>query len=181
MQLHNTQQRWGIVSVCLHWLTAITVVGLFILGLWMVELTYYDRWYNEAPFIHKSIGILLFVLTMVRLVWRYSHETPVAIASHTVLERKAARAVVVIIYLLLLTVMISGYLISTADGRGIDVFGWFEIPATVYGYNQQEDIAGAVHLVLAISLISLVVVHAVAALKHHFIDKDRTLLRMLGK
>jgi cytochrome b561 len=77
--------------------------------------------------------------------------------------------------------MFSGYLISTADGRAVDVFDWFSIPATIHGYDNQEDIAGLVHLVLAISLISLVTLHAAAALKHHFIDRDRTLLRMSGK
>lgn len=86
-----------------------------------------------------------------------------------------------LIYLLLFSIMISGYLISTADGRSVDVFNWFSIPATLHGFEQQEDIAGLIHLVLATSLITLVTLHAAAALKHHFIDRDRTLLRMFGK
>ncbi|MOA52423.1 hypothetical protein D3C78_1757160 [compost metagenome] len=77
--------------------------------------------------------------------------------------------------------MFSGYLISTADGRGIEVFGWFTVPATLSGIDGQEDIAGVVHLWLAWGLIGMAALHALAALKHHFIDRDATLSQMLGR
>jgi cytochrome b561 len=181
MKLRNTEQRWGLISVIIHWFTAIAVVGMFALGLWMVELTYYDHWYRQAPYIHKSIGVLLFLLTLARLLWRWSNPRPVELAGHSALEKRAARIAHGLIYLLLFSIMISGYLISTADGRAVDVFNWFSIPATVHGHEQQEDIAGLIHLVLAVSLITLVTMHAAAALKHHFVDRDRTLSRILGK
>jgi cytochrome b561 len=76
--------------------------------------------------------------------------------------------------------MLSGYLISTADGRGLEVFDWFSVPATLSGLDRQEDIAGEVHLYLAWTVIVLAALHALAALKHHFIDRDPTLMRMLG-
>jgi cytochrome b561 len=76
--------------------------------------------------------------------------------------------------------MLAGYLISTADGRAIEVFGLFNVPALVTGIPNMEDSAGQAHLVLAISLISLATLHALAALKHHFFDRDQTLRRMLG-
>ena len=75
-------------------------------------------------------------------------------------------------------IMLSGYLISTADGRAIEVFSWFEVPATLSDIDGQEDIAGDIHEILAWTLIVLVALHALAALKHHFIDKDTTLKRM---
>jgi cytochrome b561 len=81
-------------------------------------------------------------------------------------------------YLLLTALMISGYLISTADGRGIAVFDWFEVPATLHGLEAQEDIAGEIHELLAFTLVGLSLAHAGAALKHHFINRDRTLTRM---
>ena len=74
----------------------------------------------------------------------------------------------------------SGYLITTADGQAVVVFGLFEIPATLYGLENQEDVAGAIHDWLATLLIALAALHGLAALKHHFIDRDPTLLRMLG-
>jgi cytochrome b561 len=181
MRWRNTVQRWGLVTIAIHWLTAVIVIGMFALGLWMVELTYYDEWYREAPHIHKSIGVLLFLLTAMRLGWRWANPTPASLPGHSRLQLIAARTAHALIYVLLFAIMASGYLISTADGRAIDVFNWFSVPATIHGYENQEDIAGLVHLVLAISLISLVVVHAAAALLHHFHDRDDTLKRMLGK
>jgi cytochrome b561 len=79
------------------------------------------------------------------------------------------------------SVMISGYLISTADGRAISVFGWFEVPALITSIPDQEDIAGLIHEYLAWGLVIFSGLHALAALKHHFIDRDPTLKRMLGR
>lgn len=75
---------------------------------------------------------------------------------------------------------ITGYLIVTAGGRGLDVFDWFVIPS-VLEQDGLEDIAGEVHEIIAFIIIGLAAFHALGALKHHFIDKDETLRRMLGK
>jgi len=181
MRCRNEPERWGAVSIILHWLTALVVPGLFVMGLWMTDLTYYDRWYHKAPDIHKSVGVLLFFATLGRWVWTLFSPRPNELSSHTPWERPLARLTHVALYLLLFGVMLSGYFISTADGRPVEIFGWFAIPATISGIDGQEDIAGAIHLTLAISLIALVVLHAAAALKHHFLDRDRTLTRMLGR
>lgn len=180
MHWFDSHKHWGVVTIVIHWLSALLIFGLFSLGLWMVELDYYDTWYRKGPDLHKSIGILLFVLTIGRLVWRRSNSTPAALGSHNSRERRIAAVIHYSLYLLILTIMLSGYLISTADGHAIVVFNWLPIPATIYGIDMQEDIAGIVHLWLAVSLISLVVLHAMAALKHHFFDRDQTLKRMFG-
>lgn len=180
MKLRSTQESWGLVAITIHWLTALIVIGLFALGLWMVELNYYDDWYKQAPFIHKSIGVLLLLLTTFRLIWRIRTHTPAHLATHKNWEKKLAHVTHVLLYALLFCLMVSGYLISTADGRGVSVFGWFEVPAFIYGLEHQEDIAGEVHFYLAVTVITIASVHALAALKHHFIDKDNTLKRMLG-
>lgn len=147
----------------------------------MVDFTYYHEWYKTAPDLHKSIGILFFALMLSRLIWRYKQVTPKHLASHSEIERKAGKAIHSILYLLIFTIMITGYLISTADGRGIDVFEMITIPAFGSIIENQEDIAGLIHKLLAYLLILLAALHAVAALKHHFIDKDNTLNRMIGK
>ena len=181
MRWRNGPDHWGAVSLAMHWLSALLVFGLFALGLWMTGLTYYDRWYHDAPSVHKSIGVLLFIATVARLLWSLSLGRPHELSSHTQWERLAARFVHLGLYLLLFAVMVSGYFISTADGRPVEVFGWFEVPATISGIEGQEDIAGQVHLILASVLIALSIAHAGAAMKHHFIDRDRTLTRMLGR
>lgn len=169
------------ITVTLHWLVAIAVFCLFGLGLWMTGLDYYDSWYKQGPWWHKSIGILLFFVVIFRLCWRVLTPPPVALASHKLWETKLAHMTHLLLYFLLFAIMLSGYLISTADNRPIEVFGWFAIPATITSLPNQEDIAGWTHLILASTLIGLALLHAVAALKHHFIDRDRTLMRISGR
>lgn len=178
--LKNTPNRYGLISISLHWLVAVTVIGLFALGLWMSELEYYDTWYQRAPDVHKGIGILLFLVMLLRVAWRAINSKPQPETNHAAWERRLAGIAHTLLYLLPFAVMIAGYLISTADGRPIDVFGLFEVPATLSGGENQEDIAGEAHELLAFTLIGLVVLHAGAALKHHFIDRDNTLKRMFG-
>lgn len=180
MAWRNSSQDWGWLSMILHWLSALVVFGLFGLGLWMVELDYYSPWYRTAPDIHRSVGVLLLLFTLWRLLWRKMNMTPQDLPTHKRWERSAAHVAHGLMYVLLFVIMFSGYLISTADGRGVSVFGWFEIPAVIHGLKNQEDIAGEIHFVLAVLLMVLVLVHAMGALKHHFIDRDRTLRRMLG-
>ncbi|WP_370978466.1 cytochrome b [Agaribacterium sp. ZY112] len=177
--LKNSEQAYGLVSKTLHWLVALTVFGLFTVGLWMVELGYYDSWYQLAPHYHKSVGALLALVLLFRVLWRYVNPKVQPLSSHKVLEQKAAHLVHIALYLLMFMIFVSGYLISTADGRSIQVFNWFEIPALGSFIENQEDVAGDIHRYLAYSLISLIALHVLGALKHHFIDKDSTLKRML--
>lgn len=160
---------------------ALTVYGMFALGLWMVTLGYYDVWYHQAPEIHKSIGTLLFIVMVVRVVWRFISPPPKPLASYSRLTRISAVLAHIALYTVLFAILISGYLISTADGQAISVFGWFDVPASVTGLPQQADTAGTIHLYLAWAVVVLSVLHALAALKHHFIDRDVTLKRMLGR
>ncbi|MEX5725354.1 Cytochrome b561 [Enterobacter cloacae] len=181
MQLRNSSQRYGIISMCLHWIVALTVYAMFGLGLWMVTLSYYDGWYHQAPELHKSIGILLMMTLVIRVIWRHISPPPAAPKTHNKLTRVSAVAAHVTLYILLFAILISGYLISTADGKPINVFGLFEVPATLSDAGVQADTAGVVHLWLAWSVVILSVLHGLAALKHHFIDKNDTLKRMLGR
>lgn len=177
--LRNTAQRYGWMAMSLHWLVALLVLGLFGLGLYMSSLTYYDPWYRLGPFWHKSFGVVLFVLMLWRVVWVLLNPKPQPPVHSPAWERHIAHITHGLLYLLLFVLMLSGYLISTADGRGVSVFDWFEIPALPWSFEHQEDVAGKVHLAIAWTLIGLVGLHVAAALKHHFIDKDSTLKRML--
>jgi cytochrome b561 len=181
MRWRNSSLHYGIISISLHWLAAVAVFGLFALGYWMVGLTYYSSWYKVAPDIHKSVGVLLFLLMAVRLSWRMLNPPPPALPEHGPLTRIASKLGHAFLYLGLFVLMISGYLISTADGRGISVFGWFEIPASLTSLPDQGDNSGLVHRYLAWTLVIFAILHGLAALKHHFIDHDRTLLRMFGR
>jgi cytochrome b561 len=181
MQLRNSSSRYGLVSMLLHWLVAAVVFGLFALGLWMVGLDYYDTWRKSGPDLHKSIGITLFAIMLIRLVWRLLSPPPAPLASYGKWTRLGAHFGHLFLYVGLFAVMFAGYLISTADGVGIPVFGLFEVPALISGLPDQAGNAGLVHLYLAWVLVIFAGLHGLAALKHHFIDRDVTLKRMLGR
>ncbi len=181
MQLRNSSRRYGIISISLHWIFAIAVYAMFGLGLWMVTLSYYDGWYHQAPELHKSIGVLLMMGLVIRVIWRHISPPPAAPKTHSKFTRISAVAAHITLYALLFALLISGYLISTAEGKPISVFGIFDVPATLADAGSQADIAGVIHLWLAWSVVILSVLHGLAALKHHFIDKDDTLKRMLGR
>ena len=181
MQWRNSTHNYGLTSMLLHWGAALAVIGLFALGLWMRGLNYYSPWYRTAPDIHKSIGLILLALMVLRLLWRWLSPPPAALPGHSPLVRLASTAGHLTLYAGLFVVMISGYLISTADGRPISVFGWFDVPALITGIPRQEDLAGEVHFYAAWALVILAGLHALAALKHHFIDRDDTLRRMFGR
>ncbi|NQZ91003.1 MAG: cytochrome b [Moritella sp.] len=178
--LKNTKTAYGWISILLHWVMALTIAGMFGLGLYMVELTYYDAWYKGSLDLHKSIGILLLGLLLLRTLWRSININPDSADKHaSKFEVTSAHLVHLGLYLLMFTLMISGYLISTADGRGIMVFEVFSVPAIPFSVANQEDIAGEIHEILAWVLIVLAGVHALAAVKHHVINKNKTLVRML--
>jgi len=147
----------------------------------MVELTYYHPYYKAAPELHKSIGLVFFAVMVFRVFWRTQQISLEHLFSHSKLEQKLGKIVHRVLYVLIFAIMFSGYLISTADDRGIEVFKLVTIPAIGAIIENQEDIAGLVHQWLAYLLISLSVLHALAALKHHIIDKDNTLNRIIGK
>ncbi len=178
--IKNTENSYGLIAIALHWIMAISIFSLFGLGLYMVELTYYDAWYKGSLDLHKNIGTMVFVTLMLRIVWRVINVKPKSSdKSASKIEVNVAHYAHLTLYGLMAVLMISGYLISTADGRAIDVFGLISIPALPISFANQEDIAGSIHEVLAWTLILLSAGHALAALKHHFINKNNTLVLML--
>ena len=179
MNITNTKSSYGIITILLHWIMAIIIIGLFALGKYMHGLDYYDKWYHAAPWWHKSIGISIFFLLIIRLVWRLGNVLPEPLRTYKNWEIKMAKAVHILFYVFLVIICISGYFISTAKGVSIEVFGWFHIPAVMSYGKIQADIGGEIHEIAAHLLALFFVLHVLAAFKHHFIDKDVTLLRML--
>lgn len=178
-QLRNTQNQWGWIAIIVHWLMAIAILGMYPLGLYIVSLGYYDPGYRIYPDLHRSIGVLLALVLALRLTWRALNKSPKPLAQHQ-LERIAAHLGHIGLYVLIAVVVSSGYLMSTADGRSVQVFSWFSVPAIEALSNRQEEFWGQVHFYSATLMMILVAVHAVAALRHHFFKKDATLKRMAG-
>ena len=180
MAFKDTDERFGPVSVVFHWAQAMAVFGLFATGFYMVGLDYYHPWYRQLPHLHKSVGLLLAALSLCYLAWRFINTKPIPLPTHSHLGVVSARAIQFALWASVMVVLISGYLIPTADGLSIDVFNWFSIPATVTSIENQEDLMGVVHEYVAYAVIAAALLHALAALKHHFVDRDATLTRMFG-
>tara|TARA_R110002050_G_scaffold269917_2_gene412715 strand:+ start:260914 stop:261462 length:549 start_codon:yes stop_codon:yes gene_type:complete len=176
--LKNSTTSYGWISIAMHWFMALALFFMFGLGLYMVELTYYDAWYKGSLDLHKNLGMLLLVCLMFRVGWRVINIQPTALAGPA-WQQWVGHWMHQSLYMVMLLLMVSGYLISTADGRAIAIFDLINIPALPWHIENQEDIAGEIHAFLSWLLIALSVAHALAALKHHFINKDRTLERML--
>jgi cytochrome b561 len=155
---------------------AVAIFALFALGLWMVGLDYYSPYYKSAPDLHRSVGILMFAVLLLRILWRLANVKPDR-APLTRLERHFSRVIHAAFYVLLVALMLSGYLISTADGRSIEVFSWFSVRSL--GKSEGlEDAAGIVHEWVAYAVVALAAVHAAAALKHRIFDRDKMSNRM---
>ena len=171
-------KNYNPVARIIHWVSAVVVIGMFAVGLWMVDLSYYSEWYRTAPHWHKSIGMLLALLTLFRIVWKYV--TPSPKVEGSAIEVTGAKVVHLAMYVALIALFVSGYLISTEDGRGIDVFNLFTVPGAGALFENQADTAGVIHFYAGWALILMAAAHALAALKHHFINKDNTLRKMIG-
>ncbi len=176
MHVKDTPAGYGIVSRVLHWIMALAIFALFALGWWMVGLDYYHPYYKSSAELHKAAGMAVLVALIVRMVWRGVNDKPED-SELTPLERTASRITHRLFYPLMLVLMLTGYFISTLDGRPIDIFGLFSIPS-LFEAKGYESIVGEVHEWLAYATVALAIVHSAGALKHHFLDKSDVLRRM---
>ena len=178
--MKDTSARFGWLSVLFHWTLVFSFIGLLGSGWYMLTLSYYDPWYTRLPHIHKSVGMILILVFACHLAWRALNRRPDALATHRSWETVVAGLTQWTMRLGVVAILVTGYLIPTSQGEGISVFGWFEIPALVTDLPGQSDTAGLIHKYVAWAIGILALMHAGAALKHHFIDRDETLTRMMG-
>ncbi|MGH1486122.1 MAG: cytochrome b [Cellvibrionaceae bacterium] len=177
--LRNTRHYYGLVAKFFHWSSAILIFILFLSGVWMMRLDYEHYWYDYATYYHENIGILFALSIILRLLWRYFTLTPELSVTLSSLEKHLAHLAHGLLYTLCITTIISGYFILAADHRDISLFSWFSMPPLPKFHSLQADLSGKAHKVLAWGLIILAIIHTVAACKHHFIDKDNTLRKIL--
>ncbi len=179
--LRNTPARYGIVSKCLHWLLAAMMLGLGWLGWYMVDLSYFDPWYHDALEWHKALGVLVLAVAVVKAGWVLRSPLPELQGDLPGWQRIAARTVHVALFASTLLLPLTGYIISTSDGKGVSMFGLFDVPALLPRDTGMRDRAIELHFYLAYAMLSLACAHALAALKHQFVNRDGTLARMLWR
>ncbi len=179
MSLKNTPDRWGSVSKSLHWLIAVLILALGIVGLLMGELPKTPKyfWVYTA---HKSIGITVLVLVALRLAWRLYAGAPRPVLGTPTWQERIAEATHWLLYALMFAIPLSGWLYDSASGlRPFKLFGLFEMPKLVAPSEASAQVSHAIHEWGFWLLILVVLAHAGAALYHHLHQRDATLARML--
>ncbi|MDG1859930.1 MAG: cytochrome b [Emcibacteraceae bacterium] len=177
MELKDDNKKYGTLSKLLHWGVGLAVIGLFVLGYWMRTLDYYSSWYQKAPHLHESVGLLLILLVPVMILWRLRNKNPSDDHLNS-FEKLASGLMKKTLYAVMLAILVTGYLISSAGDTSIALFNWFDVPA-IFTVNESKVFIGNLHQYFAYLIMVLVAFHALAALKHHYINKDSTLKRML--
>ena len=175
IELSETYNRG---AIALHWITAALILANLLLGLSMVALPISPRklhWY----LFHKSIGITVFLLTSLRLAWRAMRPHPAPVASMASWQRRSAAASHALLYLLLFAIPLSGWLYSSSTGVQVVYAGLVPLPDLVARDRALADMLRLVHVSLNALLFFVICVHVAAAVKHHLIDRDAALARML--
>lgn len=182
MPLRNTTASWGWPAKALHWLVAVLVLGLVAVGFSMVWLVSDLGRKFELYQLHKSFGVLVLALVLLRLFWRRLNPVVPALPGNLrPWERTAALFTHRGFYVLLLLMPITGWLTASASPLGIptSVFGLFTLPNPVGPNATVESVLSFAHATLAVVLVLLLALHVGAALKHHFVLRDDVLARML--
>jgi cytochrome b561 len=164
-------------AIALHWAAALLIACNVALGLSMVDLPFGPqkfRWYGW----HKWIGITVFLTASARLAWRAFHPPPAPVAMPP-WQQRAATGVHGLLYALMLAVPLSGWIYSSSTGISVVYLGLIPLPDLVGKDRALAQVLKAVHVGLNFMLATLVFVHIGAALKHHWVDRDGVLPRML--
>lgn len=174
--------RYTRTAIVLHWLIAALMLTTIPLGIYGADVEGPSG--QVATNVHKPIGIAILLLTVARIGWRFAHRPPRLPETMKPLLRFLARLTHALFYVLLLLLPLSGWWMTSAFPKRhpIDAFGLFQIPfLPVQPSMASASAAHEVHETLGWVMIVLIVLHVAAALKHHFIDRDEILARMLGR
>ena len=180
MSLKNTD-RWGATSQLLHWTIAVLILSIGAVGLVMGELPRSPKWFWVYT-LHKSLGLTVLALVLVRIAWRLYAGAPPPVAGTPRWQARLASLTHGAIYVLILAMPLSGWLYDSASGlRPFRWFGLAEVPKLSPPHEALADAMHETHELLFWVLIALVIGHAGAALYHHFVRRDATLARMLPR
>jgi cytochrome b561 len=179
MTWKNTADRWGPVSQLLHWLIVLLVLVLAIVGLTMGELPKTPKYFWVYT-LHKSVGITVLALVLVRIGWRLYAGAPRPVPGTPTWQARIASLTHFLLYALLLAMPLSGWLYDSASGlRPFRWFGMVLVPKLSGPNEGLSDLAHDAHELLFWVLVALVALHAAAAFYHHLFQHDATLSRML--
>jgi len=178
LRLANTDSAYGAVAQAFHWLVVAGITAQFIWA-WRIDQTDSIRTQFALVNQHKSIGMTVLALVILRLAWRVINRTPAFPASMSIREKWAASIAHWLLYALILAMPLTGWIYSSAAGFGAEFFGLLDIPDFVAQSERLERVFGSIHEWIAKAILLVVTIHILAALRHQFVLKDGLLRRML--
>lgn len=177
MSLPDNAAAYTRVAIALHWIIAGVILATFLLGLYMHDLPISPvklRLYSY----HKWIGVSIFMLVLIRISWRLTHRPP-PLPQLSAWQRIAAHASHILLYLLTLAIPLAGWLFSSASGIQTVYLGLLPLPDLIARNRESAELFKAAHWYLNLGMLAVVVLHIGAALKHHYVDRNDVLARML--
>jgi cytochrome b561 len=172
-------ERYSGGAILLHWLIALLIVGTFFLGVTMTDIPgvtptklKYFNW-------HKWLGVTVLGFAVLRALWRITHAAPPLPAGIPRWQHQVSAATHLLLYVFIFAVPLSGYFYSLAAGFKVVYLGMFPLPVLIDANPELKPVLKALHYWLNMSMAALVALHVAAAFKHHFIDRDDVLRRML--
>ena len=178
MTLRNSSESWGVPARALHWVVAALVFAQFALG-WMAASWRLSPTKLDLFVWHKSIGMTVLALVVLRLLWRLANPVPAAPDGTPEWERRAASATHALIYVLLIAMPLDGWLLNSAAGVPFSIFWAVPLPPLVAPDPKLADACKLAHFWMFVLLAALVSLHAAAALRHHFVKRNDVLMRMI--
>jgi cytochrome b561 len=172
-------ERYDSVAIALHWLIAVLIVANIAIA-WSLDLfDHHSPEHDRVLTIHKSVGTTVLLLAALRLAWRWTHPAPSLPLAMPAWQQLAARASHLLLYLVMFVMPVTGLIDSAAFSEPVRYFFLFDLPVVIAHNEPLGHAAFAVHQATALILYGLLLVHAGAALYHHYFMKDDVLRRML--
>ncbi len=181
----DTPSRLSFTTRSLHWIIALGFIALSALGIYMALTETWSLYHW-----HKSFGIILFGIILVRVVWRLKQGWPVPLHRYQRYEQQLAKLVHWVLLLGTIAMPVTGMIYSGGSGNGFGIFSWAIMPinpdpaapGSTIPFNETLMVIGeTAHEVIGYTMVAALLLHIAGAIKHHLWDKDRTLLRMIGK
>tara|TARA_R110000868_G_scaffold26470_3_gene101813 strand:- start:25 stop:573 length:549 start_codon:yes stop_codon:yes gene_type:complete len=179
MLVKNTEKRYGLVAILMHWLMAVIVIGMLCVGLYMTGLPSGPQKLQIYGW-HKEFGILILMLVCFRICWRLGNISPIFPASLAKWQKLAAHAGHYALYFFMFAMPLTGWMMSSSADYSVSFFGLFIMPNLVGPNKPLHELMVFLHEWFAYGLIAMVCLHFIAALQHHFYYKDDTLRRIVS-
>lgn len=177
--ISGTREKYSETAMALHWIIAALIVGAFALGWTMTRIPGITPEKLKFYSWHKWIGVTVFALAVLRIIWRATHAAPSLPPQMSAWQRRAAHATHLLLYVLMFAIPISGYLYSSAANVPVVYLGLVPLPPLIAPDPTLKVLLRSIHVALDYGIFVLVVGHVAAALKHQWLDRDHLLSRML--